>query len=150
MRENKLLHRAGFALVTQSDLRGDSKISRSVVNSIATIIAQTPRLHLMTCISPPPLLAMAPKQHRRRAIPKAKRSFTGDTRCLRDSDADASPGESESTCMIVCSQLGFGMVGVPASAADFAKFEEYLDIGELGFVLLLLCVVFLCYLVKFH
>ena len=46
-----------------------------------------------------------------------------------------SPGESESTCMIACSQLGCGTVGVSASAAGFAKFEEYLDIGELGFVI---------------
>ena len=37
--------------------------------------------------------------------------------------------------MIVCSQLGFGMVGVPASAADFLKFAEYLDSGDLGFVI---------------
>ena len=105
------------------------------MHSIATIIAQTPRLHLVTCISPLPLIAMAPKQHRRRAIPKAKRSFTGDTRRLRDYDADAIPEESESTGMIVCSPLGFGMVGVPASVADLAKFAEYLDIGELGFVI---------------
>ena len=78
---------------------------------------------------------MAPKQHRRRATPKAKRSFTRDTRRLRDYDANANPEESESTCMIVCSQLGFGMVGLPASAAYFAKFAEYLDIGELGSVI---------------
>jgi hypothetical protein len=78
---------------------------------------------------------MAPKQHRRRATPKAKRSFTRDTRRLRDYDADANPEESESTCMIVCSQLGFGMMGLPASAAYFAKFAEYLDIGELGSVI---------------
>ena len=78
---------------------------------------------------------MAPKQHRYQAALKAKRSCTGDTRCLRESDADASPEEGESTCMTVGSQLGFGMVGVPVSADDVAKLEDYFDSAELGYVI---------------
>ena len=107
----------------------------SFENLIAAIIARMPRLNRVICISSPPFVAMPPKEHRCRAIPKAKRNCTGDTRRLRYSVADTIPDVRESTCMIVCSQLGFGMVGVPASAADFVKFAEYLDSGDLGFVI---------------
>jgi hypothetical protein len=91
--------------------------------------------HLVTCSRFRRLLAMVPTQHRDKAIPKAKRSCTGDTRRLRDCDANASPEEIESACMIICSQLGFDTLGVPASAEDSVKFEAYRYSGELGSVI---------------
>ena len=91
--------------------------------------------HLVTCSRFRRLLAMVPKQHRDKAIPKTKRSCTGDTRRLRDCDANASPDEIESACMTICSQLGFDMLGVPASAEDSVKFEAYRCSGELGSVI---------------
>ena len=61
----------------------------SFVNSIAAVVAQTPRLCLVTCTSPPPS-AMAPKQRGGWAVAEAKRGRAGDNRRLRDYEADVS------------------------------------------------------------
>ena len=60
----------------------------SFVNLIAAVVAQTPRLCLVTCASPP-LFAMAPKRRGGWAVPKAQRDRAGDNLRLRDSEADA-------------------------------------------------------------
>ena len=107
-------------------------VADSFANSIAGIIAETPGLHLVTCSRFRRLLAMAPKQH---AIPKAKRSCTGDNGRLRDCDANAIPEEIESACMTIRSQLGYEPLGVPASVEDGVMFEAYRQSGELGSVI---------------
>ena len=61
----------------------------SFANSIAAVVAQTPRLCLVTCTLPRPF-AMVPKQGGGWVVPKAKRGRAGDNRRLRDYEADVS------------------------------------------------------------